>query len=149
GSAAASTPPEELPQLVDPFDASQDLTLRARSYLHANCAHCHRHGGGGSGYVHLVYNLPMVGLRAINTRPAQGTFGVHDAKIIAPSDPFRSVLYLRMAKLGAGHMPHLGSSVIDEGGLRLVHDWIHELPKRYEEELMIERLARLSGASDQ
>lgn len=149
GAATSATPPDELPRLVDPFDASQDLALRARSYLHSNCAHCHRHGGGGSGYVHLVYSLPMVDLRAINTRPAQGTFGVHDAKIIAPGDPFRSLVYLRMAKLGAGHMPHLGSSVIDERGLRLVHDWIHELPRRYDEELLIERLARLSGAPEQ
>ena len=34
--------------LVDPYDSSADLEERARSYLHVNCAHCHRDGGGGT-----------------------------------------------------------------------------------------------------
>ena len=46
--------------------------------------------------------------RAIGGRPTQGTFGIHDAQILAPGDPYRSVLYFRLAKTGPGHMPHLG-----------------------------------------
>src|SRR5207248_2348110 len=34
-------------KLAEPADASQPLEARARSYLHANCGHCHfEHGGG-------------------------------------------------------------------------------------------------------
>src|SRR5581483_6688585 len=35
-------------QLMDPTDAGQTLEARARSYLHANCGHCHTFGGGGA-----------------------------------------------------------------------------------------------------
>lgn len=148
-AAAASfvpKPPEQLPRLVDPFDSTVDLSLRGRSYLHANCAHCHMNGGGGSSFVHLDYRLSLAELRGIGVRPLQGTLGVHDARIIAPGDPFRSMLYLRMAKLGSGHMPHLGSSVIDRRGLELIHDWVAQLPVHLEEDLLIERLARMAAA---
>ena len=33
---------EAAPAFVDPSDASADLELRARAYLHSNCGHCHR-----------------------------------------------------------------------------------------------------------
>ena len=47
--------------------------------------------------------------------------------MLAPGDPSRSVLFYRMAKLGPGRMPRLGSSVVDHEGLHLIHDWIAEL----------------------
>src|ERR1700687_2460883 len=73
---------------------------------------------------------PLAETRVLCTRHSQGTFGIHDAKIVAPGDPFGSVLYFRMAKLGPGHMPYIGSSVIDQRGLELIHDWIRQLPAR-------------------
>ena len=56
--------------------------------------------------------------------------GEHDreARLLAPGDPFRSVLFYRMSKLGSGRMPRLGSSVIDAFGLSLIHSWIDQLP---------------------
>ncbi|MFQ5733535.1 MAG: c-type cytochrome, partial [Planctomycetaceae bacterium] len=62
-------------------------------------------------------------------RPSQGTFGIRAAKVIAPGDPYRSVLLYRMAKLGRGRMPHFGSGVVDRMGLRLIHDWIDSLDR--------------------
>src|SRR5207237_419196 len=32
-----------------------------------------------------------------------------------------------MAKLGRGRMPQLGSEIVDDNGLRLIHDWIRQL----------------------
>lgn len=123
----SARPGGEVPAPVDPRDSSADLDRRARSYLHANCAHCHRRHGGGTAAIELPFELPLAETRAIDARPTQGTFGIPRAAVIAPGDPLRSILFYRMAKLGRGHMPHLGSAAVDEDGLRLIHDWIEQL----------------------
>lgn len=121
-------PAADAPAPVDPRNSSAEVNSRARSYLHANCAHCHRRHGGGTAAIELPFELPLAETRAIGVRPTQGTFGIPGAAVIAPGDPLRSVLFYRMAKLGRGHMPHLGPSLVDEHGLRLIHDWISQLP---------------------
>ena len=73
-------PPERLPALVDDSDAKQDLGRRARSYLHANCSHCHRAFGGGNANFQLLANLDLTETGIIGTRPGQGTFGIPDAQ---------------------------------------------------------------------
>jgi hypothetical protein len=35
-----------------------------------------------------------------------------------------------MTLTGLGRMPHIGSRVVDERAVRLVRDWIRELPAR-------------------
>jgi putative heme-binding domain-containing protein len=132
-----------MPRLVDPFDESADLDRRARSYLQANCVHCHQFGGGGSANFDLRLELPIDQTKALDTTPVQGTFGIADARILAPGDPYRSVLFYRMAKLGSGRMPHLGSSRIDERALQLIHDWIRQFSPRSREWALVERLRRL------
>lgn len=147
---AVDEPPllaSERPRLVDPFDESVQLDQRARSYLHVNCAHCHRFNGGGSARIYLPFDTSIYKTEAVSTRPSQGTFGIEDARIIAPGDPDRSVLYFRMAKAGAGHMPHLGSSLIDTNGLALVRDWIHRLPPNIEIAEKIDELVGLDEAA--
>ena len=108
--------------------SARQLAPVGRAYLHVNCAHCHRFGGGGSAKLFLAEDLDLHELRAVDVRPTQGTFGILDARILAAGDPYRSVLYYRMAKLGPGHMPHIGSHIIDRQGLQLIHDWIRQLP---------------------
>lgn len=143
-AAKLSVKPEsELPRLAEPFGEAGSVETRARAYLHANCAHCHRNGGGGSAYLHLGYDLSHKDLRAIGSRPTQGTFGIANAEVIAPGDPFRSTLYLRMAKLGPGHMPHLGAREIDRRGLALIHDWIAQLPARTDDAASVDKLKDL------
>jgi putative heme-binding domain-containing protein len=144
GAAAGSNfNPKTAPRFVDPYDTAAEINQRARTYLHINCSHCHRDGGGGSAYVHLPYDLPLEATRALGVRPSQGTFGIHDAKIIAPGDPYRSALYFRMAKLGPGHMPYIGTSIVDDRGLELVHDWIRQLPARTGDQALVDRLLAL------
>ena len=138
---------DKRPQLVDPFDESVDLGQRARSYLHINCAHCHRFNGGGAAKIYLPFDMPIHKTEAIATRPTQGTFGIHDAMIIAPTDPYRSILYFRMAKAGPGHMPHLGSQFVDQRGLSLIHDWIHLLPPDMNIAKKVDELIDLDEAS--
>lgn len=111
----------------NPHDTSADLGHRARAYLHVNCAHCHRRGGGGSAPFDVQYSLATDKTALLRTRPTQGSFNIHNAEIVAPGDPYRSVLYYRLAKLGPGHMPQLGSQRVDDAGLKLIHDWITSL----------------------
>jgi putative heme-binding domain-containing protein len=101
------------------------LDVRARSYLHTNCAHCHRFGGGGGQVVlELDFAKPLKDTGIYDVKPRQGDFGLPDARILAPGDPYRSVLFYRMAKFGRGRMPHLGSEVPDIAALDCVAEWI-------------------------
>lgn len=155
--------PSEFPALVNPRDGSADLTARARAYLQVNCAHCHRLHAGGAVLSHMHHDLPLEKTNMIGVRPTQGTFGIHAAQVIAPGDPFRSVLYYRMSKLGNGRMPHLGSSELDHEGITLVHDWIRQLSRdlaqpaigddvavnlRREEASQLDRLCQVSRSVD-
>ena len=88
--------------LVDPTDSVHSIEDRARSYLHVNCAHCHRFGGGGTANVDLRRNLSLEDTRTVGLRPTQGTFNFFDPSIISAGDPFGSVLLYRMSKLGRG-----------------------------------------------
>jgi putative heme-binding domain-containing protein len=113
--------------LPDPFDDTIELEQRARAYLHVNCAHCHRRGGGGTAKFELLYHFKLDKMALVGERPSQGAFKLHAAENVAPGDPYRSLLYYRLAKLGSGHMPKIGSNVIDRRGLRLIHDWIAQM----------------------
>lgn len=121
-------PSEEMVKLVDCSDTTQDLDSRARSYLHANCSHCHRKWGGGNTEFQLLASLELSETGIVGTKPAHGGFFLTDAQVLAPHDPLRSVLYYRAAKLGPGRMPRIGSDVIDTAGVQLLHDWIASLP---------------------
>lgn len=123
-----SAEPADLPKLVDYHDSSNDLNARARSYLHANCSHCHRKWGGGNGEFLLLGTVDLKEMGIANVKPSHGGFYIPGGKLLVPGDPYRSVLFYRAAKLGPGRMPRLGSSVVDESGLRLLHDWISQLP---------------------
>lgn len=119
-------PLDKLPAMVDPYNGESSLTDRVRSYLHINCSHCHHRGGGGTAAFEVFKHIPFEKTRLI-ARPTQGTFGLVDAWVVAPGDPYRSILYHRMTKLGRGRMPHFGSQTVDVRGIRLVHDWIEQL----------------------
>ncbi|HXD85759.1 MAG TPA: PQQ-dependent sugar dehydrogenase [Urbifossiella sp.] len=120
------------PRLFDeyfPRDEKGDEAV-ARSYLHVNCAHCHRFGGGGGQVVlELDFSKPLKETGLLNARPRQGDFAIPDARLIAPGDPYRSVLYYRMCKFGAGRMPHLGSEKPDVSALKSIRNWILDLDK--------------------
>ncbi|WP_166831886.1 PQQ-dependent sugar dehydrogenase [Thalassoroseus pseudoceratinae] len=114
--------------LTDPSDTSADLQARARSYLDLNCAHCHIRGGGGTANFEVRRELPLERTGLVGERPTQGTFELFAPEIVAAGDPHRSVLFYRMATLGRGRMPHVGSRVIDQSGLGLIREWIASLP---------------------
>jgi uncharacterized repeat protein (TIGR03806 family) len=125
--APLSKRPDELPRLVDYRDESQDRHLRARAYLHANCAHCHRKWGGGNAEFELQASMPLTATKAVNTPPGQGMFGLSDPRIIAPGDPDRSLILHRMQLTTLGRMPHIASNVVDRSSVELLRAWIKDL----------------------
>ncbi|WP_425614374.1 PQQ-dependent sugar dehydrogenase [Anatilimnocola sp. NA78] len=113
--------------LGDPSDDSQSLDARARAYLHANCGHCHSEHGGGTVALRFGFPTPVAEMKAVDARPTRGDFGLPDARIIKPGDPYTSTLFFRMAKQGRDRMPHIGAELCDEAGLNLIAQWIESL----------------------
>ncbi len=118
--------PTGLPRLVDPLGTMGSLEARARSYLHANCAGCHR-SGAGQGPQDFRFSLPLSMTNLCNVAPLNGDLGVSGARLITPGAPSRSLVSLRMQALGAGRMPPLASAVVHSAGVAAVDAWIASL----------------------
>lgn len=102
---------------------------RARSYLHANCATCHREGSATGTVVDLDLRIdtPLAKTGLCNEAQA-GTVELQaGARIVAAGEPAASVVLARMRTLDERRMPKLGSGVVDEAGVAAVEAWIREL----------------------
>lgn len=120
-------PASEYPALVNPYDPHADLQSRAKSYLHSNCSYCHTEAGGGNAQIDLAYEVPLDKMKAIDIAPLHHTFGIEDARIIAPGVPQRSVLLHRVGMRGAGQMPQLGTHRVDRAAAEMLGQWIESL----------------------
>jgi uncharacterized repeat protein (TIGR03806 family) len=119
--------PASLAALTDPSDAAQPLANRARSYLHANCAQCHRPGGPAPTTIDLRAETTFSATGLCNATPQNGDLGVAGAKILSPGHPEDSVLWLRPALRGQNQMPPLATNVVDPLGSNLIEAWIGSL----------------------
>ncbi|MCH7727505.1 MAG: hypothetical protein IH991_13630 [Planctomycetes bacterium] len=122
--------PSALPRIVDYRDRSQHLNLRGRSYLHANCSHCHRKWGGGNAEFQLLAGLPLDKTGIIGVRPGHGTFELPKPAILSLGNSDGSLIHFRMQKLGLGRMPHIASTVVDSQAVELMKRWIRDLNKK-------------------
>jgi uncharacterized repeat protein (TIGR03806 family) len=125
---ALDGPPEKLNHLVNPYEATAALEPRVRSYLHANCSQCHVADGGGNAKMELEFTTSREKMNILGVAPLQGKFDIPEAELIAPGNPFRSVMLYRLSKLGGGRMPQAGSDVVDRAAVKLFHDWVASLP---------------------
>jgi uncharacterized repeat protein (TIGR03806 family) len=107
-------------------DTTRSLEDRARSYLDANCAQCHRPGGTVANF-DARYDTPLPEQNLIDG-PVLLNEGLDRARVIAPNDPWRSVAFLRVSTLEALKMPPLAHETLDETGVALLHQWIRSLP---------------------
>ena len=103
----------------------------ARSYLDANCGHCHNPlGPANTTGLWLHQNAPSLrrlGLCKPPIAAGQGTGG--HSYSITPGAPDRSILAFRMATTNpAARMPELGRTLVHQQGLTVVSDWIASLP---------------------
>jgi len=128
GLLAAPLPaaPASLPALPEPADEGAPLEQRARSWLHANCAHCHRPGG---------WAPPDLGMDLRNEVPFAETGtcdvptrylnppGTSETRLL-PGAAERSAIWQRMTLGDLGQMPPIGASVWDPVGAEVVREWI-------------------------
>ncbi len=113
-------------QMYSVTNTNAPLEQRARSYLDANCAQCHQPGGTGITF-NASYDTPLA-QQNITNAIAAFSLGYDNAKIVAPSDIWRSVLYDRMNTLDPTiKMPPLARNTIDTNAVQLMAAWINSL----------------------
>ena len=115
-----------IPALVSASERSRPIEDRARSYLDANCSHCHR-PGGTVGNFDARFNTPLSAQNLIDGAVLIDQ-GIDRARVIAPRDIWRSILYLRPSTLEGMKMPPIAHERLDQAGLALLRDWINSLP---------------------
>jgi len=116
------------PTLAASDDAIRSLEDRARSYLDANCSHCH-HPGGTVAYFDARFTTPLADQSLING-PVLIDQGIDRPRVISAHDIWRSIAYMRMNTDGDIRMPPLARETIDEKGVALLGQWIESLPGR-------------------
>jgi uncharacterized repeat protein (TIGR03806 family) len=115
------------PKVVPVNDANASLELRVRSYLDANCAHCHRPNGGVNALFDARFDTPLTNAGIVGGL-ALNALGIPGAKIVAPTNLAASVLYVRDNSLATIKMPPLAKNLIDEEAMAVIAAWINALP---------------------
>ena len=131
GAFDAPLPKPYLKALVTPYAGPEGTPPQgtssvelARSYMHANCAFCHR-ADGNEGTLDLRYSVPLKDMAACNTIPKKGGAGLAKYTILTPGKPEESVISARVGSLDEmARMPQIGTYVVDQPGLKLIDDWI-------------------------
>lgn len=119
-------PPADIVAYPDPLGPGP-LEPRARAYLHANCAQCHRPGNASRSDMDLRFATLLHDALACGVDAKVDDLGLVGAKIVAPGMPASSVLSLRAHATGASRMPPLATKLVDTQGVRVVDDWIQSL----------------------
>jgi uncharacterized repeat protein (TIGR03806 family) len=109
-------------------DTSRSLEDRARSYLDANCSHCHQPGGTVANF-DARYTTPLDEQQIING-PILIDQGIDRPRVISPHDPWRSIMFMRANTNGDIRMPPLARETIDLNGMELLRRWIDSMPGR-------------------
>jgi uncharacterized repeat protein (TIGR03806 family) len=107
-------------------DSARSLQDRARSYLDANCAQCHRPGGTVANF-DARYDTPLA-QQALIDGPVLIDQGIDRPRVISPHDIWRSIAYMRVATVGDIRMPPLARETIDQKGVQLLGEWIDSMP---------------------
>lgn len=121
--------PSDIVSTIDWKDTSKSLDLRVRSYIDANCAHCH------STNSHCDYR-PMRFAFSETVNPTNLGICVAPQEnidnsltyIVTKGNSQRSVMHYRMSSVNeATRMPLLGRTIVHEEAVQLIQEWINSL----------------------
>lgn len=130
GGTMLSRSPDRLPRMAHPADETADIETRARSYLAANCSHCHRGAGGGNSPFELTFGLDTKNLRIIDEPAVHGIPGMPaDDVFVVSTQSKPAVLLTRVALRGPGQMPPLCTNTPDTVGTTVLAKWLESLSK--------------------
>ena len=109
---------------------SATLDQLARSYMHANCAFCHRPQGQYPNF-DLRYDTALADRALCNAmakKPIMTAAGMATI-LFVPGDHANSAMWQRAHELDPdkGRMPQIGSYVVDTAGVQLIADWIDSI----------------------
>ncbi len=121
--------PVTLPRLVALDDPHASAEQRVRSYLDANCAFCHRPGAVGFANFDARAEVPLADTNLVGGAVVID-HGIDRARNLAPKDPWRSMLLVRMEHEAELRMPPLARARVDHDAVATVRTWIAELPGR-------------------
>lgn len=121
--------PTSIVSTVDYHDTTQPLDLRARSYLDANCAHCHQ---DQARCYYRPIRLPFsqtdndtnIGICVFADEPISSTL----EKIISPGNYSKSIMHYRLSSNDESErMPLLGRTIVHDEGVALIEAYISSL----------------------
>lgn len=109
--------------LVDPF-GSASLDARARSYLDANCAHCHA-PGASAGFTSVYWDYEHTAADQLPTcRAAKASVG-GASRVLVPGDPAHSSFLTRMRSSDPwARMPQGPVHVPDAAAIAMLSQWV-------------------------
>lgn len=121
--------PENIVSTVDYHDVTQPLDLRLRSYLDANCAHCHQDQARcyyrpirlGFGLTDIDSNI---GICVLADEPISSSL----QKVVSPGNYNKSIMHFRLSSNDESErMPLLGRTIVHDEGVELLRQWISSL----------------------
>lgn len=116
-----------LTKLVTVDDSSASLEKRARSYLDANCAPCHRPGGSPAAW-DARFDTELEAQQIINGG-LTNNLGIAASRVVVPQDTSLSAMHVRLTSSSAGvQMPPLARNVVDMAAMATIAQWISSLP---------------------
>jgi mono/diheme cytochrome c family protein len=117
-----------LPMLARTDDASRSTEDRARSWLDANCAQCHRPGGTVANF-DARYDTPLADQNIVDG-PVLINQAIDRPRVVSPHDPWRSMIIRRTDTNDDTRMPPIARHTIDHEGVAALRAWIASLPGR-------------------
>jgi uncharacterized repeat protein (TIGR03806 family) len=107
-------------------DSAASVEDKARSYLDANCSHCHSPGIVNADF-DARSSTPLPEQRLVGTRARIPRPGLE--WLIRPGHPEQSLLYARLISTDPSlRMPPFGRHSVDAAGAGLIESWIRSLP---------------------
>jgi chitodextrinase len=131
-AAGILNPPNPAPLAPFPYhlDAAVPLKERAESYLHVNCANCHRgatESSAGRATWDARFTTPLAQKKACDELPFEAVSGNANERIIKPGSNALSTVWLRAHQRTNNFMPPLGSTLVDTDGVQMLADWMNQL----------------------